>query len=167
MINALLTCRDRSARFNNNRDIAMIRTGKTRSADVDILNVHESTVDPYIYTAFILYMACWIRSACVKRQVWSALYSQHIGNVAIYFVCGRPGMIVVCCQWAAFIHAASGHVPRDLISQLPTLLECSVSRFLSFLSNWMFHIFLDSELFVYFYIRYRSCLLSYWSLNNY
>lgn len=69
MINVLLTCRDRSARFNNNRDIAMIRTGKTRSADVDILNPHKSIVDSYMHELFILYMAGWTEGACEKKSV--------------------------------------------------------------------------------------------------
>ena len=145
MINALLTCRDRSARFNNNRDIAMIRTGKTRSADVDILNAHKSTVDSYIYELFISYMAGCTESACGKKRVQCALYERHIEEVDVYLVRVWAGTIIVCCQWAAFIHAASGHVPRDLISQLPTLLECSVPRFLSFLPNWMFQIFAGSR----------------------
>lgn len=42
-----------TARFNNNRDIAMIRTGKTRSADVDILRGSRVSISCYKYIAVV------------------------------------------------------------------------------------------------------------------
>lgn len=86
MINVLLTCRDRSARFNNNRDIAMIRTGKTRSADVDILSAYKSTADTNIHQLFSPYMAGLVHTTRVYNWVYQALYRWHVEMLGVYLV---------------------------------------------------------------------------------
>lgn len=48
-------------------------------------------------------------------------YERSVGcltwqKLNVYFVCGRTTTSIVRCQWAAFIHAASGHVPHEISS---------------------------------------------------
>lgn len=136
MINTLLTCRGRGARFNNNRDIAMIRTGKTRSADVDILKgsrIGHSTQAKYRGRL------CTLLADDASRQISAALsltctaYNSEtpafIGSAA--GPRDRSAMPVSgfhsCCLGPRSI--------RDLIFQLPTASVCSSPRFLSLLPN--------------------------------
>jgi hypothetical protein len=78
VINTLVTCRGRCARFNNNRDIAMIRTGKTRSADVDILKGSRNESSSGVSVRFRPHTLLTLRQFLKTRLVVTA---QRIANL--------------------------------------------------------------------------------------
>lgn len=136
MINTLLTCRDRGARFNNNRDIAMIRTGKTRSADVDILKGsridHSSRISDRWRLCTLLRS---LRFSGMSRQRMRSVYRTAWKKPPFIETAGglrdRSAMSV-----SGFHSCRLGpRSIRDLIFQLPTASVCSSPRFLSLLPN--------------------------------
>lgn len=132
LINASLTCRDRNARFNNNRDIAMIRTGKTRSADVDILiGPRAKDNDEQRKRSASIHCAPTISTTMESTN------SPSDGTVAIYKMrCLFSGWTVLIGYSTLPVSGFHSYrleprSTRDLIFQLPTTFVCRALRFSS------------------------------------